>query len=191
MGRQKPPEPVAKPPEPVAYTRPKGFPACCDKLLRLYDSLSTNHMVLLDVDVDEERMLLPGNGLVHWTFGDALLQDLPAFFPAMIGRLVETAQILLPAGREMEMEAVEEMKKIKVPEKDKSYPSRRVGKVDIIHAHLLWAKRILGTAPRTVYVAPAMPVLLTVDGELRGFILGSCSVPPGLEHMYGVFRDGH
>lgn len=170
-----------KPPLPEAYDKPKGWPGCCDRYIQLYETVTTGHMVL--TDLDEDKLILPQEtGLLHFGYGSTRRVELDERVVQVLKIYVETMQTLHPLGRKVRPERIVDDEKVSVElaTTGKKYAGVRVGEVDLINVHLTWAKRMLGGAPDLLYVAPALPVLLELDGELRGFVLGCQPQPPQL-----------
>jgi hypothetical protein len=149
--------------------------------VQLYDAMATSHMILFDVD--EEELLLPGDGgVLQFGYGEAAPRPLAPRTLQVMKIYSMTAAALMPIAVPTEPLSSVDGEKVKVgktrdSDKDKGWTGLRVGDLDIIKHHLTWAKRVLGAKPTLLYVAPALPVLLELDGELRGFIMGTHPQP--------------
>ena len=185
--KQKRPEPQQRPPAPELYEPPEGFPRCCEDYYRFHDVVGTNHMILLDV----EDPLLPENGVVRWgSMVSSPIQELWPSLRQMVPLYVEAATALMPIGRRCK---VVSKKGEKIMACGDDYAGCRVGPVGIIRQHWTWARKMIGKDLEAWAVGPLMPVLLVLDGELRGFIVGDipAGVKGGALSSLKVFGRGH
>ena len=153
-GKPSPPSVMAK--------RPRGFPDCCKMLGRVNDVLFTDHMLLLDVEDPPFPALV---GLADFQDGkDTLLRTDMSTYRSSIELVLECMDVLHRCSSPHKGEKV-------LPDKDGTAEAQvTIGNTCLRLSHLRWAKKLIGGTVVTLSSAQSSPVLLEVDGELRGLI---------------------